>query len=379
MANQYFPNITNDIDNPAIQLFGNRLFRDQTVSELLVEFFLVAFSTKKIGTRSEFVTSLPGLEILNAWESEKLYYAPKARLNLKLFSFLGVSRLETRHYTHRNHHKEIIDKLKNNIKVTSGSNPDEVIHTIEDLFMGFQGAGNGRTWCSQSFLPISKSLLAGESIWKEKKAKNLKGIDWISLFENGSSYFDRSQHVFLARGGELLYLQICNGLKQPTEKIKKWSIDYELDLSDQEQDPTWLHNELGIALTQFIKQAPEALNDLAEFIDTYIDPETSAMTDRVNDDQRFVPAGFCNYESWQEGYLFALDLLKLLKSNMGLVDKIYLLELACALQVLRTITMQSARSNAKMATSFPGYRLVISAQNESDSFVKRLSQESVKE
>lgn len=35
--------------NPAIMLFGNRFFSDQTVMELLTELFLVCCSSKKIG------------------------------------------------------------------------------------------------------------------------------------------------------------------------------------------------------------------------------------------------------------------------------------------------------------------------------------------
>ncbi len=52
MLCNYFPYNPDDakaMKNPAIQLFGNRLFMDQTVSELLVEFLLVVFSTKRIG------------------------------------------------------------------------------------------------------------------------------------------------------------------------------------------------------------------------------------------------------------------------------------------------------------------------------------------
>src|ERR1700677_4278343 len=95
-----FPSITlqnenkGDEDfNPAIQLFGRRFFADQTVAELLIELFLIATSAKKVGTHdvSESLP-LPDLEQLQNWPSnEPLKYAPKARLNLKLFAFLGAS------------------------------------------------------------------------------------------------------------------------------------------------------------------------------------------------------------------------------------------------------------------------------------------------
>ena len=40
--------------NPAIQLFGSRLFTDQTVLEFLVELLLVAHSPKKIADMELF-------------------------------------------------------------------------------------------------------------------------------------------------------------------------------------------------------------------------------------------------------------------------------------------------------------------------------------
>ena len=67
--------------NPAIQLFGNRLFSDQTPTEFLVEFFLVAFAPKRIGADSEtlFDEPLPSFESLLVWpEGAHLQYAPKA-------------------------------------------------------------------------------------------------------------------------------------------------------------------------------------------------------------------------------------------------------------------------------------------------------------
>lgn len=43
---KFFPDINYTDNNPAFQLFGQRLFIDQTVSEFLIEFLLVAFSPK---------------------------------------------------------------------------------------------------------------------------------------------------------------------------------------------------------------------------------------------------------------------------------------------------------------------------------------------
>ena len=96
--------------NPAVQLFGRRFFADQTVPELLVELLLVASSVKKIGgSLLDSSQVFPNFELLNAWpNSVYLEYAPKARLNLKLFAFLGASKLETRHESHREQYRKLL-------------------------------------------------------------------------------------------------------------------------------------------------------------------------------------------------------------------------------------------------------------------------------
>ncbi|MGJ8653036.1 MAG: hypothetical protein ACSHX8_07165 [Opitutaceae bacterium] len=384
MSYNYFPKNPGkpqSMKNPAIQLVGNRLFSDQTVSELLVELLLVTFSPKRFGSAGDiFNQALPPLVALTDAD-ESLEYAPQARLNLKLFSFLGASRLDSRHQTHRSHHETLHDKLKANINADGDpSNKEDAIRTIENLFLGFQGAGSGRTWCAQSFLPVSPAFLAGESIWKEKKANSSSISEWDELLEVHSSYFDMKQHLFLARGGELLYLQICNALQQSPETIAKWNLEENTGLTDDEQNPVWLHEELVQAFTQMMKTCPDTLSDLAEFIDSGLESKTSEMTDCKDDERRFVSAGWCNAESWREGYLFAVELIRLLKTNLDVVDRIYLLESACAMQALRTLAAQSARvmGNAN-TTEVAGYRFAVSSPEEKRPAIRRLSQHSVKQ
>lgn len=375
----YNPDEAKAMKNPAIQLYGNRFFSDQTVSELLVEFLLVVFSSKQIGESGVFELALPTPSQMTDWNNERLKYAPKARLNLKLFSFLGASRLDSRHQTHRAHHKALLTQLRERIHIAGVGDKDDIIRTIENLFLGFQGAGSGRTWCAQSFLPVSSGFLAGESIWKETKARNANIEEWFDLIENRSSFFDMNQHLFLARGGELLYLQVCNALRQPQNKIIEWCEKGSFGLSQNEQDPAWLHTELEKALGGLMGFCPDTLSDLAEFVDSRLDPETSEQTDGSEDDRRFVAAGWCNADCWREGYLFAVDLLRLMKTNLDVVDRIYLLETACAMQVLRTLAMQSVRAvGDNMDMNDPGYRFAVSAPEEKRPVIRRLSQQSVK-
>lgn len=382
MSFSYFPYNPGEVKamkNPAIQLYGNRLFLDQTVSELLVELLLVVFSPKQIGESNVFYSALPLRPQLIDWNDEQLKYAPRARLNLKLFSFLGASRLDSRHQAHRAHHESLLKELRERIHISWEGDKEDIIRTIENLFLGFQGAGSGRTWCAQNFIPVSSSFLAGETIWKETKAKKAQIDDWYDLIENRSSFFDMNQHLFLARGGELLYLQICNALRQSKGKIAEWCKRSGLGLSQNEQDPEWLHAELEKELGNLMGYCPDALTDLAEFIDSRLDPDTSEQTDGCIDHRRFVTAGWCNFDSWQEGYLFSVELLRLIRTNLDVVDRIYLLESACAMQVLRTLAMQSVRAvGNKEDLDGPGYHFVVSGPEEKRPVIRRLSQHSVK-
>jgi len=367
---------TKPMKNPAIQLFGNRLFSDQTVSELLVEFLLVVFSRKKTG-EIEVQDPLPTWEQLARWEADPLRYAPRARLNLKLFSFIGASRLDSRHQTHREHYRHLINTLRDRIHAND-DNRDEVVRTLENLFLGFQGAGSGRTWCAQSFLPVSPQFLARESIWKEKKAKRDQVEDWDSLFNRSFSYFDMNQHLFLARGGELLYLQLCQALRQTAERIAFWNRKNDLGLTDNELNPAWLHEELSRSLTHLMDHCPATLNKLADFIDRGLDLQTARRTDYDGDKRRFVKAGWCHAESWQEGYLFGVALRRLLQNSLDVVDRVHLLEHLCAMQALRTLALRSAQVLKKETTCWPGYRLVVSAPEEKRPAIRRLSQQSLK-
>jgi len=370
-------------NNPAIQLFGNRLFTDQTPVEFLVEFLLLTTSPKRIEGNGSFDDPLPSEDILQDWSNSKLEYAPKSRLNLKLFSFLGSSRLESRHKTHREHRFDLLNILKSKTALTGIGNKDDVVRTLENLFLGFQGAGSGRTWCAQNFLPVCEGFLAGERIWKETRARTTQPKEWEDLLNNSSYFFETGQRVILARGGEVLYLQICNALRQDKEIIRQWAEESGVMLdssnNNNEQDPAWLHAELMRELGSLMHKCPKAITELAEFIDSGIEPETAEKTDFRSDSPRYVSAGWCPVESWQEGYLFAVELLRLCKSNLDVIDRIYLLETACAMQVLRSLAFQSARyTPTNHFAAWPGYRLAVSAPEENRPIVKRVSQQTVK-
>jgi len=367
------------LENPAFQIFGNRFFSGQTHNELLVEFLLISFSPKKIGSTPEFNSCLPNFSDLNVWLDEKLEYSPKARLNLKLFSMLGASKLDSRHKTHRDHHQDLIKALKERIDMDDSGDKDAAVRTLENLFLGFQGTGSGRTWCAQNFMPISNSFLAGETIWNESQAKKHDPQNWEDITSSLTTFLTMNKHRFLARGGEVLYLQICNALRQPKDQVEKWATSSELGFNKVELNPKSLHENLEKELNRMRGHCPSALTEIAEFIDEQLDSDTSEKTDGPKHDRRFVNAGWCRIESWKEGYIFAVEIYRLLKAALDIVDRIHLLEIACAMQVIRSLISQSFRILiSESDENKPGYRLAVSSPVDDRPAIRRLSQLSVK-
>ncbi len=381
MCCESFPGGATRAKNPAIQMYGNRLVNDQSPIELLVEFLLVMASSKRITDRGiPFSTSLPDFKTLTGWPyMGTLQYAPKARLNLKLFSFMGASRLDSRHETHRLHYKELLERLHTNIRVMESGTENDVLRTLENLFLGFQGAGSGRTWCAQSFLPVCPGLIAGETIWNETVARRNPPSDWHYAIENLKTYFAMDKHNFLARGGEVLYLQLCNALRQKPESVSEWVSESGIEIEPQEQEPAWLHAELQRELGLLLTHCPQTVTDIAEFIDAGVDHVTSKKTDGNDSEPRFVDSGWCPADSWQEGYLFAVELLRLCLADLDVIERLQLFETACAMQVLRSLAVQSVRHCPPERTvSWPGYRIAVSAPDEKRLAVKRISQHTVK-
>lgn len=362
--------------NPAIRLFGNRFSTDQTSLELLGEFLLITTSVKEIEGK-ELRSALPPLDDIHSWSNSKLKYSPKIKLNLKLFAFLSSSRLDSRHLTHREHYTQLIQELKKRIKVDS-NDKTQVVKTLENLLLGFQGAGTSRTWCAQSFIPISRGLVAGEAIWNETKAKSHYAESWSYVLDNAKLYFSLNKHRFLARGGELLYLQICNAMKQNPEAIQAWNLDAKLEFSSEELEPEKLLTRLERGLAKFFSACPKFIDDLAEFIDDKLDPETAAKTDMQEQQPRFVEAGWCNSATWQEGYLLAVEMNRILSSGLDVMDSVYYLETLFMLHTLRNLIMQSSRCLSNGEAKWPGYYMAINRSDEENGTLKRISHQSLK-
>lgn len=366
-----FPNDIRNVNsqedkNPAIQLFGRRFTIEQQIMELLSEFLLVLCSKKLIGEHIED-GYFPTYERLSHWPKYRsaLKYASKAKINLKLFAFLGSSRLETRHKTHRDHFQELWNKLTTKINTDSSKKKEDTLQLLSNLFLGFWGTGAQRTWCAQTFLPFAKGVLAGETIWNETIAKKNKLNFWDDILTEYNHFFSSDKHRFLARGGELLYLQLCNALRQDATKVETWLRETGRwdNLRKKEKTPEDLLSALSLAFEAFFIRTPAVLNTLADFIDTGVENATAEASDG-EESERWISCGWCPEESWHESYLFAIELLRLLEANIDLLEMVEQLQMACSLQLLRNLAAQSYRYTLDNGSDGLNYHLILSNPKE---------------
>jgi len=240
------------------------------------------------------------------------------------------------------HSRDLIRGMRSPEKLSPGSlDKDDVLKTLENLFLGFQSVGGQRTWCAASFLPITRELIADESIWRETAARAKAVENW----EIALNYFSHTQQLFLARSGALLYLQVCNALRQAPANFQSWASTAGLSLTQRESSPPELLAALESSLSSVLDACPETVGKLAEFLDTGVEPNTARQTDFQlgTNEPRFASCGWCPAESWPEGLLFVIELLRICEAAIDPIERLEILEISCAMQVLRSLCAQSAR------------------------------------
>ncbi len=371
MSIKRFPNLPNqkEDENPSIQLFGRRFYKDQTPIEYLIEFLLVFTSTKTIGrTGEELPIGFPDMKLLKNWpEGAPLFYFPQARLVLKLFTFLGASKLETRHPCHIAHFTRILSNLCQRVNAPPHLSKESVLKLIEQILLGFVGVAQNRTWCTQTFLPLAPSLIAREAIWKRLQGKEYEAIDWYKAIEQG--LFTFSNHDFMARGGEVLYLQLCNLFRKVGSK-ELAAFEKEMGFSDGEA--SLLKSRIERGLKELLETAP-ALDRLGIWIE-------QADTQTLDILKGYLAAcGWCPEESWKEGYLFAHEMANICDASIDPIEKVEMLIMCCVLQVLRSLCAQSSRwwkaltSEIQELASPIGFTWIVTSLDEKDKALRDAS------
>lgn len=363
--------------NPAIRLFGRRFLKEQTDIEYLIEFLLLLTSDKTIGEMTlagadhENWHGFPtGDQLLDWPEKAPLGYSPKPRLMLKLFAFLANSNLETRHECHREKHRELIERLRGQVDRASRLSPDDTLSIVEKVLVGFIGLGGDRTWCTHSFIPLAPRLIAGESIWKRSAGLRNPGLTWEDAWDK--KLFTFTGHDFLCRGGEILYLQLCNVFQKiatDPETVRS----FEAAMGHPAGTAEGLRDRLENGLKAVLGNNPAPMLDQ---IAGWVEAGGAAVLPEDRDAAPRAQCGWCPSESWPEGYLFGYELANIAEAMLDPIEKVEMLKLCCIFQVLRTLSAQAARywpAAPDGKTGMTGYAWIVTAPDTRKQALKEIS------
>lgn len=327
MTLEYFPNFNGykiAEHNPQIQVYGHRLYKDQTLYEFLLEFLLVFMSPKSEGKNTEYKDIKDSGYYFNVIkdESQQLHYYPTPRMGLKRFIFFNRSDIEKRFEVDKQALELHREHLKQSIKVESSNyDKDFALDVIQDLFYGYNAILGKRSWFAQSLLSLAPEIIFSESIGNKKK--RTEGLDYAkdSLLEIDQK-FEFNQHMFMARGGEVYYLHVLQGLNQV-----------------EEADRT----EISLKLKEMITSIPQ-LSILAQFIqgewEGLVTPGEEYIEDfhYIKKNLQAIPK---DYESVAK---FTVQELKnLLSSELDAFEKVELLGIVVAIQIIRMMTHRSEK------------------------------------
>jgi len=123
---------------------------------------------------------------------------------------------------------------------------------LENLFLGFQGVGSDRTWCAQTFLPVCRGLIGAETVWSPTRAQRKGTADWDDCLADFSSLFSVSRNLFFCKGGELLYLQLCNVVRQRQSAFARCVRPFRDELMANETEVSLLYSRTAKALEKLL-------------------------------------------------------------------------------------------------------------------------------
>lgn len=339
-----FPDISIERDtdaNPAVRAFGRRFYRDQTPLEYLAEFLLCFNAEKELPSGARHA----GLPVLDAVPRERLVYHPESRLALKLFSFFPSSKLETRHPAHVERFKQLVADIGDAVDADQAADKKQAVRVLQQLFAGFVGVAGQRTWVTHSFIPASRYLLSREIDWRHTKAVG----DNVSSWSDAQNYFSVGSHNFMARGGEVLFLQLWHVLRAVAGR------DVEAWLAEQYPHIAWqsVGDGLVTGLEQLVGAIDAPLATLGSVVERAARQEPAIQEKRGG--QRF---GWVPRDSWQEAALFAWEVTNVTSSQQDPLRKVRVLQDLCCLHVLRSLCFQAVRlvdpASGEAAASFAG-------------------------
>lgn len=310
MSNKVFPNSRNENEEKyppqknilSRQIFGNRFLSDQNMYEYLIEFLLIFVSAKEeSGTNGKFK--------FHDYDDQNFDYYVQPRLGLKRFIFYNYSKKDKSLPEDKLALNCLWEKLSEKIDSSDDDEKKTIIQALQDFFYGYAVILKKRSWCAQAILPLCPELVFCEASPNLKKRK--RDVDWEKEPITIDTKFEHKQRNFLARGGELYYLHLVQGLENDTEEREK----------------------LESLLTNLICGDSKKISNIANFIqDTWenaIGASKKDLQEKFSLD--FIP---CNAYKNCEKYSIS-ELINYLSSQLPIVRRLDLLAKGIMLQVMR--------------------------------------------
>lgn len=195
---------TSGRNNIAIQVYGDRIHIDQTLYEYLIEFLLVFSSYKNKEDKSG------AMEFHNRSDSTFNYYV-NPRIGLRRFIFFDRAKKNSKVSVDLKAYQTICEMLQKSVNCDDPEKAREIVDAVQDLLHGYAAVLKGRSWCAQALLPICSELIFCEEMPLDEKRA---GLQWDkNPMLDIETLFDGSRRNFLARGGEVYYLHILQGLE----------------------------------------------------------------------------------------------------------------------------------------------------------------------
>ena len=194
----------------ASALFGNRFKSDQTLYEYLIEFLLVFTSAKNSDLQQG------KMMFHNTTIEKNLSYWVEPRMALRRFIFYDKSRKKGTIKADEEAYQKMITILNSKMEGISDEKKKEYIESIQDLFHGYAVVIKKRFWGAQALLPICPEFMMCGCDPSEQKRRD--SVKWDSDPITVDTKFSFDKRNFLARGGEIYYLHILQGLEENADK-----------------------------------------------------------------------------------------------------------------------------------------------------------------
>lgn len=281
-------------NNIAIQVYGDRIHIDQTLYEYLIEFLLVFSSYKNKEDNT-------GAMEFHKQSDSKMNYFVNPRIGLKRFIFFDRAKKNSKIHVDEEAYKRICEILKKSVNCDDQEQAKEIVEAIQDLLHGYASVLKNRSWCAQALLPICSELIFCEEMPLDQKRAGLK---WATTIDDTGfsdemlkieTCFDGTRRNFLARGGEVYYLHILQGLEacddttriQLEKGLKHLLTTHNKNFSSIANwiQSTWereMHLDTGklveekrlefIPATGYINCAQKTINELITFLSNEMDP-----------------------------------------------------------------------------------------------------------